>query len=1106
MIEKLRGHFCRRRNVWVILVAIAVMTGLHIAWLHYFSTASYGQIDKGRLDLRDWDVKSKQVLDLNGEWAFYPHTFLIDEHDPSSAVNQPLWLTVPGSWENALGNEKNRTFGYGTYRLSIQLQSGDEQTYAIRTTSVLTASELYINGKYAGGSGQPAALKENYTPLNLPYTVEAAPDEQGFIEVALHVSNYMFAPSGGIELSMQFGEKNTIHNRVRLSETMQQIVFTVFLSHALYAALLYFMGIKKSSLINLSIVLLSLSIALAGNNDKLLFEWFPLSYGWDFRIKGICLAIGGVAAIRGTLPPSDLRWPNVIRRLFTGIGIMLVVYSLFSQQPVSGISYTLFPLFVIACAIIAFYAMLRLHRSGMRRDLFLTLLFASLFNAIIWQYIALFAGINAIFYPIDLLISIFCISAILFKNHLQIAERNKTLAAKLQQEDKLKDEFLAHTSHELRNPLHGILNLSHTVLERDYNVLGNKSIVDLQTVLSIGRRMNILLGDLLDASKLKGTGLQLHKSDVNLFEIIEKTIGSLHFLSDSKPVIVLNEVPARLKPVYADENRLAQILFNLLHNAIKYTPEGEIAVSVQVQNGMAAIAVRDTGIGIAPEKLELLFQPYQQGKIGDHPQGSGFGLGLGICKQLVELHGSSLTVESREGHGSIFRFSLPLVNRQANRNEETRVESDQADYERYVEEGYMVYEEADEGAAKRNSGEAATRISGGHFEKGRKGTVSDGTENIRESSFDTDTADTALLSSPIMEAAKLTAVAREVEEKEARRLAVRDNENPTAILAVDDDPVNLQVISNILAMDKDIEVYTTTSALEALEKLRERRWSLVISDVMMPEMSGYALTSLIRDSFEMHELPVLLLTARNQPEDVEAGLLAGASDYIAKPVNAIELRARVRMLLRLKRSVRERLNLEAAWLQAQIKPHFIMNTLNSIVALSSVDQHKMMQLVEEFSVYLRSSYEMHNTAQEISLSQELKLVKAYLHIQVERFDERLCIQWELDKEPDMTIPPLIIQPLVENAVTHGVLSRNSGGLVRVSIIDKVSTVLFNISDNGIGMSKEQIQLQLSGKGGKGVGLYNTHLRVRQINGKGLTISSQPGDGTAVSFELPRVGR
>ncbi|OBR64953.1 hypothetical protein A7K91_05075 [Paenibacillus oryzae] len=1071
MIEKLRGHFRRRRNVWVILVAIAVMTGLHIAWLHYFSTASYGQIDKGRLDLRDWDAKSKQVLDLNGEWAFYPHTFLIDEHDTSSIADTPLWLTVPGSWENAFSKEKNRTFGYGTYRLSIQLQPGDEQTYAIRATSVLTASELYINGQYAGGSGQPAALKESYTPLNLPYTVEAEPDEHGFIEVALHVSNYIFTPSGGIELSMQFGEKNTILNRVRLSETMQQIVFTVFLSHALYAALLYFMGIKKSSLINLSIVLLSLSIALAGNNDKLLFEWFPLSYGWDFRIKGICLAIGGVAAIRGTLPPSDLRWVNVIRRLFTGIGVMLVVYSLFNQQNVSSISYILFPLFVIACAVIAFYAMLRLHRSGMRRDLFLTLLFASLFNAIIWQYIALFAGINAIFYPVDLLISIFCISAILFKNHLQIAERNKTLAAKLQQEDKLKDEFLAHTSHELRNPLHGILNLSHTVLERDYNVLGHKSIVDLQTVLSIGRRMNILLGDLLDVSKLKGTGIQLHKSEINLHEIVEKTIGSLHFLSDSRPVIVVNEVPARLKPVYADENRLAQILFNLLHNAIKYTPEGEIAVSVQVQNGMAAIAVRDTGIGIAPEKLELLFQPYQQGNIGDHPQGSGFGLGLGICKQLVELHGSSLTVESREEHGSIFQFSLPLVNKQADRNEETRVESDQAVYERYVEEG-------------------------------REGTGSDGAETVGESSFETD-ANNALLSSPIMEAAKLTAVAREAEEKEARRLSVGDNENPTAILAVDDDPVNLQVISNILALDRDIEVYTTTSALEALEKLRERRWSLVISDVMMPEMSGYTLTSLIRDSFEMHELPVLLLTARNQPENVEAGLLAGASDYIAKPVNAIELRARVRMLLRLKRSVRERLNLEAAWLQAQIKPHFIMNTLNSIVALSTVDQHKMTQLVEEFSVYLRSSYEMHNTAQEISLSQELKLVKAYLRIQVERFDERLCIQWELDGEPDMTIPPLIIQPLVENAVTHGILSRNCGGLVCISIMDNGSTVLFKVSDNGIGMSKEQIQLQLSGKGDSGVGLYNTHLRVRQINGKGLTITSRPGDGTTVSFELPK---
>lgn len=1060
MIGKLQDHFRRHRNVWVILVAIAVMTGLHITWLHYFSTTSFGSIDKGRLDLRNWDAKSKQTLELNGEWAFYPHTFLLDENDPSTVTEPPVWLTVPGSWEEALGNQENRTFGYGTYRLTIQLQPGDEQTYAIRAASVLTASKLYINGKYAGGSGQPAALKEHYTPLNLPYTIEAVPDEQGQIDVTLHVSNYVFSPSGGIELSLQFGEKSVLNDRIRLSETMQQTVFTVFLSHALYAALLYFMGIKKSSLINLSIVLLVISIALAGNNDKLLFEWFPLSYEWDFRIKGICLAIGGIAAIRGTIPHSALRWPNVIRRLFTGIGAALAVYCLVVQQAVSGASYILFPLYVIACAVIAVFAMLRLHRSWMRRDLFLTLLFVSLFNAIIWQYIALFAGINAIFYPIDLLISIFCISSILFKNHLQIADRNKTLAAKLQQEDKIKDEFLAHTSHELRNPLHGILNLSHTVLERDYKRLDDRSIVDLQTVLSIGRRMNILLGDLLDASKLKGTGIQLLKGNVNLHEIVEKTINSLQFLSSSKPVVVANEIPAQLKPVYADENRLAQILFNLLHNAIKYTPEGKIIVSVKLQNGFAEIAVRDTGIGISPEKLELIFEPYQQGKIGDSLQGSGFGLGLGICKQLVELHGSSLTVESREGNGSVFRFSLPLAKKQSGDHDGTVKETSEDAFDKDFKEA---------------------------FEETLK-------ETLKESP-----TETTLLLSPIMETTRLTASSHEESQS---RIPHRDREGTIAILAVDDEPINLQVISHILSMDGDIEVYTTTSALEALEKLKARRWDLVISDVMMPEMSGYALTSLIRDSFEMHELPVLLLTARSQPEDVEAGLLAGASDYIAKPVNAIELRARVRMLLRLKRSVRERLNLEAAWLQAQIKPHFVMNTLNSIVALSTVDHDKMIELVEEFSVYLRASYEMHNTAQEISLSQELTLVKAYLRIQKERFDERLSIQWELDEEPDMTIPPLIIQPLVENAVTHGILSRNSGGLVHISVRDKGSTILFKITDNGIGMSEEQIQLQLSGKGDSGVGLYNTHLRVRQINGKGVTLASQPGCGTTVSFELP----
>src|SRR5690625_7730878 len=120
-----------------------------------------------------------------------------------------------------------------------------------------------------------------------------------------------------------------------------------------------------------------------------------------------------------------------------------------------------------------------------------------------------------------------------------------------------------------------------------------------------------------------------------------------------------------------------------------------------------------------------------------------------------------------------------------------------------------------------------------------------------------------------------------------------------------------------------------TSGSKALALLDLQEWDLVISDVMMQHMSGYELTRTIRERFTMTELPILLLTARSQSIDIEKGFLSGANDYVIKPVDALEIRSRVRVLTEVKRSAREQLQMEAAWLQAQIQPHFLFNTLNA---------------------------------------------------------------------------------------------------------------------------------------------------------------------------------
>src|SRR5699024_10393500 len=142
------------------------------------------------------------------------------------------------------------------------------------------------------------------------------------------------------------------------------------------------------------------------------------------------------------------------------------------------------------------------------------------------------------------------------------------------------------------------------------------------------------------------------------------------------------------------------------------------------------------------------------------------------------------------------------------------------------------------------------------------------------------------------------------------------------ILIVDDDPMNLKVVEMILS-DEVYDMTLVTNPHDVMELLHKKKWDLIISDVMMPYLSGYKLTRLIREHYSVTDLPVLLLTARSQTTDVRTGFLSGANDYVTKPVEPLELRSRVNLLIQVKRSIQEQLQMEAAWLQAQIQPHFL---------------------------------------------------------------------------------------------------------------------------------------------------------------------------------------
>jgi two-component system sensor histidine kinase ChiS len=343
----------------------------------------------------------------------------------------------------------------------------------------------------------------------------------------------------------------------------------------------------------------------------------------------------------------------------------------------------------------------------------------------------------------------------------------------------------------------------------------------------------------------------------------------------------------------------------------------------------------------------------------------------------------------------------------------------------------------------------------------------------------------------------------ELARRSELRILNRDKETELAqILIVTDDSFHLNVLTRILSMER----YSVTIVGEVNDQQhfmkQLRHADLVIVDRTLQDMSGLDVCRRIREHYSLFELPILLLISTGFSDTTISASQAGANDFIEKPVEASELRVRVRTLIQLKRSVGARIKMELAFLQAQIKPHFLFNTLNAIAALSKREPEKMTELLTEFGQYLRESFRFDNTESLVSLERELTLVKSYLYIEKVRFQDWLTYDIELLTSEHVRIPPLTIQPLVENAVRHGIMGRADGGHIHIKIYKEADELRIVVKDNGIGMSSELLsQIRHSPPSG-GIGIRNIERRMKQLFGYGLSMISAPEQGTEIMIRLP----
>jgi signal transduction histidine kinase len=225
-----------------------------------------------------------------------------------------------------------------------------------------------------------------------------------------------------------------------------------------------------------------------------------------------------------------------------------------------------------------------------------------------------------------------------------------------------KSEFLADMSHELRTPLNAIIGFSEVLHEQMFGELNERQVECVEDVLEAGRHLLSLINDVLDLSKVEAGRMELELADVSLSETLKSGL-TMHEERALRGAVTLGlEASPDEIVLQADERKLRQIVFNLLSNAVKFTPPGgHVHITAQVMDSIVQVAVADTGPGVAEDERESIFEVFQQGRSGTvaaRPEGSG--LGLPLARRFVELHGGQLWVESTPGHGSTFRFTMPL--------------------------------------------------------------------------------------------------------------------------------------------------------------------------------------------------------------------------------------------------------------------------------------------------------------------------------------------------------------------------------------------------------------------------------------------------------------
>ncbi len=660
----------KKRNLLILLLFLLALPVASIA----FNNAVAPLAQKGILDLREVNLE-KNSFALHGEWTFYLNNLLT----PGSENNiAPAYIEFPKLWnETSLNGRQLSSKGYATYTLTILLPQNRKQL-ALKLPDIYTSYRLFINGKIFAENGIPGTSAETAVPHWTDMTLQL-PDNTDTLKLILQIANFSHARGGP-------GKKIFIGDRQQLFLEQNKTVASDFLlTGCLFMGGLFFFGLylfgqHDKAILYFALFCMVYSYRIIGAEPYSFHTFFPAIPWWitiHLEYLSLFASIIFFALYIRHLYPQDIH--KRIIQVMNGVCLLFVFITIcFSPFVFTTLinPFLVLAFFYIAYALYVFIKAAKNKRTGAVNSLLGSIVMMGVFVIINLHYFGIVGSFGPFVFT-GYLLFFFLQSLILSFRFAHSLKQAKLLA---ESGLRAKSEFLSIMSHEIRTPLNSVIGMAHLLLKKEPRKDQKE---ELEVMLFSAKNLLTVVNDILDFNKIEAGKINFELIETDLHWIGKNIIGGYKTFANEKGIELRFKADKSLDvTVIADPTRTSQVLTNLIHNAIKFTNKGFVELSINVDNRTAdnitlTLTVKDTGIGIAPEKQKMIFEQFTQADSSTSRSFGGTGLGLSICKSILEKQGSKLRLQSTPGEGSVFSFTqtLPVCNPVLKEKNEPKAES-----------------------------------------------------------------------------------------------------------------------------------------------------------------------------------------------------------------------------------------------------------------------------------------------------------------------------------------------------------------------------------------------------------------------------------------------